>query len=399
MAEVIMNKPYLALGLFDTSQQLVDAIRKLRGEYGQKLEAYTPFPIHGIEKELGIPKSHLGKIVLGLGLTGLALAFGFQSWVFTTDYQIQFGGKPYFSWASFIPIVFEVTVLMASIVGAVFGMLAVLNKLPHYSHPILSSKSMPAITRDRFCLAISVSSDEEAQAAITALAAAGAASTEDLRGDDEIGVGELLPVKHVLATVLICVLAGVGTWQLMRLWNKIPLIAVMDEQQKVLPYRATGQYADGQSMLKPVAGTVARGHRPEAWSTPEEAAALLVNPLPATEEVLDHGRWLYETNCLVCHGALGDGQKLLSDRYMAAPANLHTTLLKEAADGHFYAIITNGKNTMAGYGKDIKPLDRWAIVHYVRALQSALDATDAEVTAARNLPAVEVKTSHEGGQH
>lgn len=390
------SKPFLALGLFDSSQQLVDAIRALRGQYGQKLEAYTPFPIHGIEAELGIPKSPLGKIVLGLGLSGLILALGFQSWVFTTDYQIQFGGKPYFSWASFIPIIFEVTVLMAAILGAVFGMLAILNKLPHYSHPILGSSSMPQITRDRFCLAVTVESDEEAEQALRDLMSAGATETEDLRGSDDIGVGELLPVKHVLATVLVCVLAGVGTWHLIRLWNVIPLIAVMDEQEKVLPFRELDQFPSGRSMRAPVTGTVARGHMPELWSTPEEAAELLINPLPATPEVLATGRFFYETNCLVCHGQLGDGEKLLSDAYTAAPTNLHSGALKAAADGHFYAVITEGKNTMAGYGKDIKPLDRWAIVHYVRALQRALDAGDTDLEAARNLPAA---AADDGGQH
>lgn len=391
------DRPFLVLGLFEDATKLVHAIRALKPAYGEKLEAYTPYPIHGIEKELGLPKSHVGKIVLTLGLSGLTLALGFQSWVFTTDYQIQFGGKPYFSWASFVPIVFEVTVLLACIIGAVFGMLVLVNKLPHYSHPILSSRSMPKITRDRFALAVSVGTAEEATAAEAALRQAGAPETELVHGTDELGSGPLLPLKPVLATVILCVLAGLGTWHLQRLWNKLPLISIMDEQTKVVPFRANGFYPDGQSMRQAVAGTVARGAQYVAWTSPEEAGTMLSNPLAADSVVLARGRRQYETHCLVCHGQLGDGKKLLSDKYTGAPANLHQARLKEAPDGHFYAVISAGKNTMAGYGKDIPAADRWAIVHYVRVLQRALDASDADVQVAASRPVAAVGT--QGGTH
>lgn len=390
------SRPFLVLGLYESAQKLVDAIHALRPAYGERLEAYTPYPVHGIEKALGLPKSHVGKIVLALGLSGLVIALGFQSWVFTTDYQIQFGGKPYFSWASFVPIVFEVTVLLSCIVGAVFGMLALVNKLPHYSHPILASRSMPKITRDRFALAVSVSTAEEAAAALDALRGAGAAETEEVYGTDELGSGPLLPLKPVLATVLVCVLAGVGTWHLMRLWNEIPLIAVMDEQTKVVPFRDAGHFADGQSMRAPVAGTVSRGHEPLAELTPEEAGLRLLNPLAPTAAVLETGRRVYETHCLVCHGQLGDGKKLLSDKYTGSPANFHTALLKGVPDGHLYQVVRVGKNTMKGYGKDIAPADRWAVVHYVRALQKALDASDADVEFAASQPA---PAAAQGGTH
>jgi mono/diheme cytochrome c family protein len=380
-----MTKPgWAVLGLFESADALIEAIRRLRPRYGTALEAYTPYPVHGIEKELGIPKSHLGKIVLALGLAGLLLAFLFQSWVFTADYQIRFGGKPYFSWASFVPIVFEVTVLLASIAGAVFGMLVLLNKLPHYSHPLLSSRSMPRITRDRFALAVHLEDGLDAAEALAALREAGAVETEEVSGSEDLGTGTLLPIKPVLATGLICLLAGLGTWHLVRLWGELPLINVMDEQNKVLPFRDA--FGDGRGWARmPVAGTVARGQLPALWTTPEEAGALLVNPLPASEAVLAEGRRVYETHCLVCHGQLGDGRKLLSDKYTAAPANLHSSRLKEAPDGQLYAVIVQGWNTMAGYGKDIPEDDRWAAVHYLRALQRALDAPESDLQLAREL--------------
>lgn len=380
-----MNRPtWAVLGLYENTDALMEAIHKLRPRFGDKLEAYTPYPVHGIEKALGIPKSPLGKIVLGLGLTGLTLALGFQSWVFTSDYQIRFGGKPYFSWASFIPIVFEVTVLLAAIVGAVFGMLVLLNKLPHYSHPILDSESMARITRDRFALAVHLHGADGAEEALAALREAGAVETEQVFGREDLGSGALLPIKNVLATALVCLLAGVGTWHLIRLWNKLPLVSIMDEQNKVLPFRdAFG--TDGVWARQPVAGTVARGHLPALWSTPEEAGLLLSNPLPATAEVLAEGRRVYETHCLVCHGQLGDGRKLLSDQYTAAPANFHSSTLMAVPDGHLFAVMTIGKNTMAGYGKDLSVDERWSAVHYVRALQRALDAPASDLELAKTV--------------
>lgn len=380
-----MNRTtWAVLGLFESTDALLDAIRKLRPVYGEKLEAYTPYPVHGIEKALGIPKSPLGKIVLALGLSGLTIALGFQSWVFTASYQIRFGGKPYFSWASFIPIVFEVTVLLAAIVGAVFGMLVLLNKLPHYSHPILASDSMKKITRDRFALAVHLDGMDGAAEAVAALRGAGALETEEVPGTVELGTGTLLPVKNVLATAIVCLLAGLGTWHLIRLWNKLPLVSILDEQNKVLPFRDA--FGDGSGWARmPVEGTVARGHLPALWSTPEEAGALLVNPLPATDAVLAEGRRVFETHCLVCHGQLGDGRKLLSDLYMAAPANLHSARLKDVPDGHLFGVMTIGKNTMAGYGKDLTVDERWSAVHYVRALQRALDAPAGDIDLAKTV--------------
>jgi mono/diheme cytochrome c family protein len=374
--EVIMsNQHFAVLGLYPDPNELMKAIHKLHNQFGEKLEAYTPYPIHGIEAALGIKKSGVGRLVLVLGLSGLLLAFLFQTWVFTTDYQITFGGKPYFSWASFVPIIFEVTVLMSAILGGAVGMMVFFNKLPHLSHPILESKSIKKFTRDRFALAVSVTNGEEANVAREALAAAGAQEVETVLGSDKVGF-DGIPFKSIIAVVLICAGLGVGWFQFQRLWAVIPLLAVMDEQPKVVPQRATDFFADGQSMLTPVAGTVSRGNMPRDWHTLEDAAVRLSNPLPASMDVLNRGRKVYETHCLVCHGQLGDGQKLLSDEYKATPANFHTTALREASDGHLFGVITIGKNSMASYAKDISQKDRWAVVHYVRALQRSQNASD-----------------------
>jgi mono/diheme cytochrome c family protein len=376
--EVIMsNQHFAVLGLYPDTNKLMKAISELSSRFGDKLEAYTPYPVHGIEAALGIKKSGVGKLVLGLGLFGLTLALGFQTWVFTTDYQITFGGKPYFSWASFVPIIFEVTVLLGAILGAAIGMMVFFNRLPHLSHPILSSKSIGKITRDKFALAISVNSKEEAEAAREALASVGAQEVETVLGSDRVGF-DGISVKGLLAMIIICVAVGSGWFQFQRLFASLPLLEVMDEQPKLVPQRAHDFFADGQSMLKPVDGTVSRGNMPRTWNTLEEASFKLSNPLSATSEVVARGQKVYETHCLVCHGQLGDGTKLLSDEYKATPANFHTAGLREAADGHFFGVMTIGKNSMESYSKDISTDDRWSVVHYIRVLQRSQNASKAD---------------------
>ena len=370
------EQPFAVLGLFPDPQKLLDAIGAMRVRFGDKLEAYTPYPIHGIERALGLRKSRLGMIALVMGVLGMLAAFGFQAWVFTTDYQIRFGGKPYFSWASFIPVVFEVTVLLAAIAGATFGMLSILNRLPHLSHPILRSDAIKRVTLDRFALAVAVSDDQEAMTARSALEAAGGTEIELVRGSGRVGAGSLFPLKGVAVVLVLCALAAGGVWQLSRLWPELPVVAVLDEQPKLVPQREHAFFADGQSMRSPVPGTVARGYLPPLHQGAEEAGELLGNPLPLSRKVLDRGRRVYEINCLVCHGSLGDGKKLLGEAYGAAPASFHTVALREAPDGALFHVIGAGKNNMAGYAPEIPAPDRWAVVHYLRVLQRSQNAGD-----------------------
>jgi len=94
-------------------------------------------------------------------MTGTTIAFGFMSWVFTRDWPIIFGGKPYFSVPSFIPITFEFTVLLAA-VGMVITFYLVCGLGPGVENPYLD----PRITDDKFCIAFDVthSSKEEVEA-------------------------------------------------------------------------------------------------------------------------------------------------------------------------------------------------------------------------------------------
>ena len=144
---------FSVLGLFDNSQRLVEAIPRVKAGTRGRFEAYTPYPIHGIEKLLGLKKSPIAGMVLVMGAIGAASALGLQFWTSGVDYPLITMGKPYFSWEAFIPIMFEITVLFAAFTAGL-GMLLLLNRLPFLRHPMLDAKSMPGITRDKFVLAV-----------------------------------------------------------------------------------------------------------------------------------------------------------------------------------------------------------------------------------------------------
>ena len=143
---------YGILAEFATPADLYHACERVRDAGFTRWDAHTPFPVHGLERAMGLPRSPLPWIVLGMGLTGAALGFILQWWVHAAAYPLVISGKPYFSWPAFIPITFEVSVLFAAL-GAVFGMLA-LNRLPMHHHPLFRSKVFEQVTDDAFFISI-----------------------------------------------------------------------------------------------------------------------------------------------------------------------------------------------------------------------------------------------------
>jgi hypothetical protein len=100
-------------------------------------------------------------------------------------------------------------------------------------------------------------------------------------------------------------------------------------------------------------------------------------------KLLERGRDRYTVNCLPCHGAAGYGNGITTRYGMAAVANYHDPSGKyredRYPDGELFHVITNGKGSMAAYGHQVRPLDRWAVVAYVRALQLSQDAPASDV--------------------
>lgn len=370
---------YAVLGIFDTPDALMQAIPKVRASKLGTVEAYTPYPIHGIDEALGLRRSPLGGMVLVMGVLGALTAFGFQYWISAIDYPIVTGGKAANSWEAFIPIMFEVMVLFATFTAGL-GMLLLLNKLPFFGHPVLSSKAITGITRDRYVLALEAESEAfDSVAAAQALQGAGAVEIEVLPAPDR---SPFLTSDFILRTAggifTACLVAGLVMFLTIKWFPLLAPMKYMQDQPRLNAQQGSTFFKDGHGMQMPVAGTVARGYLPTATGT-QEAAATLVNPLPRTKEVFAVGRKAFANRCEVCHGALGNGMGSLTAAYGGKPANLQAQQFLDYPDGKIYWAIVNGKNAMPSQAADLTEAQRWSVVHYVRALQRAQNAKDEDL--------------------
>jgi ActD protein len=140
------------LAEFETPDELLHAARQAREAGYRRMDAYTPFPIHGLSDAMGFRPTKLPLVVLAGGLIGCAAALGMMWYSATIHYPLNVGGRPLASWPAFIPITFELTVLFAALF-AVFGMLG-MNGLPMPYHPIFNAPRFAFASRDRFFLCI-----------------------------------------------------------------------------------------------------------------------------------------------------------------------------------------------------------------------------------------------------
>lgn len=143
---------YGLMAEFETPDQIIDATQQAREAGYRDMDTYSPFPIHELFDAMGKHKTWVPAIVLTGGLTGMTGGFLLQTWTTVFDYPLNIGGRPVFSWPSFIPITFESMVLLAAF-SAVFGML-LLNGLPEPYHPVFNAPGFDRASQDRFFLCI-----------------------------------------------------------------------------------------------------------------------------------------------------------------------------------------------------------------------------------------------------
>ena len=131
------QKPiYGLMAEFDDLTRLVEAAEKTHAEGYKQVDAFTPFPVHELFEALHLDDKRLPLLVLLGGITGCLAGFGLCYWVSVIAYPLNIGGRPFNSWPSFIPVTFEVTILLASLT-TVLSMI-VLNGLPMPYHPVFN---------------------------------------------------------------------------------------------------------------------------------------------------------------------------------------------------------------------------------------------------------------------
>jgi hypothetical protein len=168
------------IGEFGTPEALLDAARQARSEGFRCIDAFSPFPVEGMDEALALKGDHrIGWITLAGGIFGITGMLAIQLFV-NVDYPIEVGGRPLFAWPAFAVVDFEIMILCA-VTFAVAGML-IINRLPKLHHPLFGTARFGLASEDRFFLYIDASDPKfDAQRTRSFLGSLGAWSIEAVR--------------------------------------------------------------------------------------------------------------------------------------------------------------------------------------------------------------------------
>jgi hypothetical protein len=143
---------YGLLAQFENAADILHAAATVRDAGYRHWDAYTPFPVHGMDEAMGLKKSQVGWFTFCCGTAGLTLGYLMIWWMNASDYSLVVGGKPLFSPIYGFPVAYECTILLGAF-GSLGGML-LLNRLPRWHHPLFNSDRFKYATHDRFFIAI-----------------------------------------------------------------------------------------------------------------------------------------------------------------------------------------------------------------------------------------------------
>lgn len=390
------------LAEYESPFQLLDAAKKVRDAGFTRWDTFAPFPIHGIEKAMGIKMTVLPWLVLGAGLTGLTVATLFQWWTNGVDYPWIISGKPFWSLPANVPIMFEMTVLFAGIT-TLAGMFA-LNGLPHPSHPLDLKERFARATDDRFFLLIQASDPKFDEKATRKLLDGTEPMVLDEVKEDRTtsaAVPRLFVYGMIIMTVAAVVpvaLAAKARFSKSR-DPRVHVIGDMDWQPKYKAQRENPFFGDMRAQREDVAGTVAVGELREddhfyRGTIEGKHASTFPPQVQLTEQTVERGRQRFGIYCAPCHGLAGDGDGMIAHRAdllastgrgkgmaWVPPTNINQDYLRAQPVGQLFETITKGIRNMPPYGAQISVEDRWAIVLYLRALQKK---SQGEVNPSRN---------------
>ncbi len=397
MTDQTASQPEAVAGLlaeFDGPQALVAAAARVRQEGYRRWDAHSPFPVHGLERAMGMRPSLLPWLVLAAGIAGAVAAMLLQWWTNAVDYPFLVSGKPYFSLPANIPVAFELIVLFSAL--AAFGGALALNRLPQFSHPLFRSDCFQRASTDGFFISVDAGDpnfDESRTREL--LESLGAAAVEVYR--EPVG-GRVIPGRlywglAVLLAMSLLPPLGIAWYRSVpKRQPRIHPIQDMDFQPKFKAQAANPFFEDGRAMRLPIARTVALGQLEEddalaRGKVPGTADQWIATfPLPVDMELVERGRERFKIFCAPCHGLVGEGDGMVSGRAMkrdeekwVPPLSLHVDSVREQPVGQIFHSITGGVRTMPAYGSQIPVEDRWAIVLYVRALQRSQHASPEDV--------------------
>ena len=371
------NNLHSVAAIFDTPNKIIKAAEKVRDEGYKKFDVNTPYPLHGMDKAMGLSSSKVGFVTLFCGLFGGAFILLFMWWTLAKNYQLFIGGKPFFALPAFIPITFETTVLIGA-VSTFIALIAVFFKLPFNNHPLHDTDYMETVSVDKYGIYITTEDPKfDKEKIISLFESLGAVSTE-LIYLPKAEKFSMFNLKFILFLIFVAAGTSGSTYLLLNKLMYITPFDWMEFQEKSTPQETSLFFADRRSMRTPVDGTVAKGFIPYPYKGIANPTEVLSNPTIPTEDILKLGKKKYLTFCSPCHGNFAEGDSRMNGQFPNGPT-LHSDKIIKYSDGMLYHIITNGQNAMPAYDLQITRHERWAIVDYIRVLQRAKNAKNSDL--------------------
>lgn len=368
--------------LYNTPNEIIEAASLVSGKGYEKFDVYTPYPLHGMDDAMGLGRPKIGRLSFVMGLSGTVLALLMIGWMSGIDYKNIIGGKPFFSLPPSIPITFEVTILLTGI-ATVFGMLILFNKLPKINSPLNDTDFMRNVSSDKYGIVIKADDDKFIEPDVKNLyLSTGAFDIQNIYYR-ETNLTEKTPIfekKFIGAIIGTAIVTAILTYfTLNYVLYDIEPFDWMWHQPRIDSQSPSTFFPNKSGMREPVKGTVARGFLPyEFQGMPDSSVKFLSNPLAVSKKVIERGQDRFNIYCSPCHGYFGDGDGRLKGQF-PKPPSLHTVKATDWPDGNIYHVITNGQNVMPSYAEQVSRDDRWAIIHYIRALQKSKNAKDEEL--------------------
>ena len=149
------------LGEFTHPESCVKAARALRESGVAGLDAYSPYPLHGIDEALALPRSKVPLVALTCGVMGVIGGYALQWWTNSIDYPINVGNRPQHGFWTNIPITFECGILLA-VLSIFFGSIFWFFGLPRPYHPVFESERFRTASLDAFWISAEVAEDASA---------------------------------------------------------------------------------------------------------------------------------------------------------------------------------------------------------------------------------------------
>lgn len=371
------NKLFGLTAIFNTPNEIIHAAKVIADSGYKNFDINTPYPLHGMDKAMKLKPSKLGYITLAFGLSGAVFTMLFIFWAMAIDYPQVIGGKPFFAFPAFVPVTFEVTVLLATL-STVIGLFAFMFGFPNNKQPLHDTNYMKKVSADKFGAVIYANDPQFSETIVKELFTSLNSHSIESIFEFEKETYPIFQPRFLFLLLAVAVVTSGGTYFVL---NKLLFMTPfnwMAYQDKLTAQEKSVFFQDNYGGRIKVDGTVARGFIPYPYAGQTNPTETLANPLLLTKEVLKLGQKKFLTFCSPCHGNYADGDGRLRGQF-PNPPTLHSTKAREFSDGMIFHIITNGQNAMPSYASQVAREERWAIVNYIRALQRAKNARNSDI--------------------